>query len=115
MSQFSWIPFYEEVANRLVAWEDRQHELISLLKRVSDQGLPVTKLQDQDEQGNKLLLEEIDPFTFVGVFNRGVTDENRRAIASEVKNFLGVEASIPQDFSGVPILNNQSSSWRRLE
>src|SRR5712691_3599197 len=108
-TQFSWIPFYEQVADKLVGWENRQGELIAFLKRVSEQGLPVTKLQDQDEQGNKLLLEEIDPFTFMGAFNRGITDENRRAIASAVKEFLGVQVTTPGDFSGIPILNNQSS------
>jgi hypothetical protein len=48
-TQFSWIPFYEEAANKLVAWEERQGELIALLKKASDKDLPVTILQDQDE------------------------------------------------------------------
>lgn len=108
-TQFSWIPFYEETARKLLEWEERQDELIGFLKRVGDSGLPMIKLKDKDDQGNEVPFEEMDPFTFIGTFNRGLTDENRRAIAAEIKKFLGIQATVPIDFAGIPTLNNMKS------
>lgn len=71
--QFTWIPFYEETAQKLLAWEGRQTELVTLLNALDSRGLPVTKVQDKDDSGESFLLEEIDPFTFFGAFNRPVT------------------------------------------
>jgi hypothetical protein len=106
---FTWIPFYEEAAKKLVAWEERQPELIAFLDGLSGKNLPATKLQDKDEQGRSFLIQEIDPFTFFGAFNRTITNVNRIAIAEAVKGFLGVEADTPKDFDGIPTLNPQSS------
>lgn len=38
-----------------------------------------------------------------------LTDVNRKAIAKDLANFLGVEKSVPDTFEGIPILNNQKS------
>jgi 5-methylcytosine-specific restriction protein B len=108
-SGFSWIPFYEETAQRLLAWESRQSELIAFLESLRGRGLKVTPLEDQDETGTRFTLREIDPFTFIGTFNRTVRPEQRRDIVREVGRFLGVEAPLPQDFDGIPVLNNQRS------
>jgi 5-methylcytosine-specific restriction enzyme B len=54
-------------------------------------------------------LKEIDPFTFFGVFNRGITSDKRILIVEELIKFFGVKAAPPKDFDGIPILNNQNS------
>jgi 5-methylcytosine-specific restriction protein B len=107
--QFSWIPLYTELATRLVDWESRQGELIELLERIRAEGYKVVPLTDQDGQGAHFLLKEIDPFTFFGAFNRGIRDEQRLAILTAVKKHLGATAPLPEDFDGIPIVNNQSS------
>lgn len=71
-----WIPFYEELGEKLVHYRSRQQELIDFLEDLRSQGLPITPLIDRDDSGNRFLLTEIDPFTFFGVFNRGITLEN---------------------------------------
>ncbi len=45
----------------------------------------------------------------MGIFNRGITDVNRKTIASELANLLGVSEPVPDSFEGIPILNNQKS------
>ena len=45
----------------------------------------------------------------MGMFNRGITDANRKAIASELSALLGVTEPVPGSFEGIPILNNQRS------
>jgi len=106
---FTWIPFYEELADKLAAYRDRQGELIAFLKELQEKGRKITPLNDRDAQGNRFLLKEIDPFTFYGVFNRGTTFEERSLILGEVKAHFGVNADVPSDFAGIPVLNNQKS------
>ncbi|MGA9472803.1 MAG: hypothetical protein WBV36_10085 [Terriglobales bacterium] len=54
-------------------------------------------------------MTEIDPFTFFGVFNRGIRPERRIEIFRAIKERFGVHAQLPSDFDGIPILNNLRS------
>ena len=54
-------------------------------------------------------MRDICPFTTMGLFNRGMTDANRKIIAGELARFLGVEETIPETFEGIPLLNNMKS------
>jgi len=108
-SQFTWIPIYQELADELVKWQNRQSELIEFLGNLRDKGYKVTPIQDQDEEGARFRLEEIDPFTFFGSFNRQTREDERIRILSEIKDFFSLENSIPTDFDGIPVLNNQKS------
>src|SRR5882672_7964090 len=107
--RFTWTALYSELATKLANYEDRQSELIGFLEQIRDKGFVVTPLKDKDSSGNSFPLEEIDPFTFFGSFNRGVKEESRLGILAELKNYFGCEAELPSDFSGIPILNNQRS------
>jgi 5-methylcytosine-specific restriction protein B len=78
--QFTWIPIYQELADQLANWQDRQAELIDFLEKLRAQGYIITPLNDKDKDGASFLLKEIDPFTFLGVFNRGIRKEQRIAI-----------------------------------
>jgi 5-methylcytosine-specific restriction enzyme B len=106
---FTWVPIYKEVARSLLDWQERQGELIAFLERLRGKGLKITPFTDQDSEGGRLLMSEIDPFTFFGVFNRGIRTEQRVAILTEIKSLFGLSAPLPSDFDGVPILNNQRS------
>lgn len=68
---FTWIPIHEETAKRLLDYRDRSEELVRVIDRMSRQGLVTTKLADQAKDGTTHLFKEIDPFTFLGNFNRG--------------------------------------------
>lgn len=107
--KFTWIPVYREIAQRLLDWQDRQGDLIEFLEQLRSQGLTITPLTDQDAKGARFLLKEIDPFTFFGVFNRGIRKEQRLAIIAEVMKLLGVQSALPKDFEGLPHLNAQNS------
>ena len=109
VNQFTWIPIYQELADKLAAWENRQEELISFLEELRTQGFVVTPLNDKDGDGARFLLKEIDPFTFFGVFNRRIGYDQRLAILSQMKQFFGLSSELPEDFNGVPVLNNMKS------
>jgi len=70
---FTWIAFYEDLANKLLAYRGRETELIAFLEGLRRDGMPIVSLDDQDASGNRSLLTTIDPFTVFGIFNRGIT------------------------------------------
>jgi hypothetical protein len=45
----------------------------------------------------------------MGLFNRGMTDANRKNIAAELAKFLKVEEAVPDSFEGIPLLNPMKS------
>jgi 5-methylcytosine-specific restriction protein B len=106
---FTWIPFHEELARILRGYRDRQGELIAFLESLRADGLTITALNDQDASGRRFPVEEIDPFTFFGVFNRGIRNDMRKKIAKAVATKFGVQSPAPTDFNGIPVLNNQRS------
>jgi len=107
--KFTWIPIYQELSDELAKWQGRQEELIAFLEGLRTSGHIITPFLDRAETGERFPLKEIDPFTFFGVFNRYIKDENRIALLAEMKNFFELHSSLPDDFDGIPLVNNQSS------
>jgi 5-methylcytosine-specific restriction protein B len=106
---FTWIPIYTELAQKLLTQETRQYELITMLEGIREQGFVVTPFIDRDTAGERSLIQEMDPFTFFGTFNRKIRFEQRVGILAELKQLFSCESQLPTDFDGVPILNNQRS------
>ena len=104
--RFAWTDFYSEFADRLLAFRDDRKQLVAAIHEVSG-GLPrPIPLQDRFPDGSSGPLEDICPFTTFGLFNRGITDENRRRVAGGLAEFLGVTQPVPGSFEGIPTLNN---------
>lgn len=108
-NQFTWVDIYQELATALLAWEDRQADLIAFLDNLHEQGYTVTSMQDKNRDDERVLLTEIDPFTFFSAFNRQIKDDNRIAILAQVKKHFDLQSPLPSDFDGSPVVNNQSS------
>ena len=101
--QFTWIPFYEELANKLLEYKGKRKELVEIVYSLD--GKYVSYIHNDDGSN----ATDIDPFSVFAIFNRGVTDENRKTILSHFKNKLGITTDLPHDYDGVPILNAQQS------
>lgn len=99
--KFTWIPFYEELADKLLAYENNRPALLDIVYN-----MPKTDYL-KEEDGSRL--NDICPFTFIGIANRGITHENRKAICSMMKDTLGINADVPCDFYGIPVLDNRRS------
>ena len=57
-------------------------------------------------------LRDICPFTIMGTFNRGLTDDNRIKIARELAGILGMEeldGHLLRSLAGIPTLDNRNS------
>lgn len=102
---FTWIPFYEEFATKLLAYKNNRKELLQIIKSCFDE-LP---LEYPFKEHGKENYEDVDPFTIFGSFNKGIKEENRIAIIKKYKKAFSVEADIPKDFIGIPVLMNMSA------
>ncbi len=107
--QFKWTKFYEEMADKLIAYKSKRHELIDGLYEIASEVDCLNNLNDQFSDGSKGRLKDICPFTFMGVFNRGITDANRKRIATKFASVLNVVEPVPDTFESIPVLNNQRS------
>ena len=108
-SRFAWTRFYEAVADRLLSFRARRDELLSGIYNRADKMGGLAFLQDQFADNTTGPLQDICPFTVMGLFNRGITEANRKAVATELAKLLEVAEPVPASFAGVPILNNQKS------
>lgn len=111
MSGFTWIPFYKELAAKILAYRDRQDELIAVLKDLKEDGVPVISLEDKATKNKVIPLSTIDPFTFFAAFNRKATDRNRQAVLAKIKERLQVQAAVPTDFDGIPVMHPMMSRF----
>lgn len=122
--KFTWIPFYEEMAQKLLAFKDKRKELIDLVYSLGpeytdyiyDEQIDENGEVKKDEKGKKLRqrVNDIDPFSVMAIFNRKILDENRNAIVQKFKELLKIEAGLPEDYDSIPILMNLQSTlyWR---
>ena len=111
--RFTWVPLFEELATALVPWRNRQDELVSFLEDLRADGLTITPLSDRDATGARFTVEVMDPFTFLGVVNRGIRDEQRLQILARMKKHFSLEAPMPSDLDGIPLLHNMRSWFFR--
>ena len=94
-----------ELADKLLAFKDDRQALIATLQHIyAELGMDLPTL---DSGG---IPTDIDPFTVYGLFNRGLTDNKRRAVALGIGGALGVQASLHDDFVGIPTLVNVNAT-----
>lgn len=106
---FTWIPIHREASRRILDCRNNQGELLAILGEMKRRQLKVINLEDKTSDGRNSPLSEIDPFTFLASFNRAVTNRNRRDNWNFLKEHWGLEASVPDDFTGIPILHPMRS------
>ena len=105
-SQFQWIPFYIEFADKLLEYKENRSELIKKIVhsyQMIDMKLP--------KLGSNGIPDDIDPFTVFGLFNKGLTSQNRTKILHGFADEFSIKAEVPINFDSIPILNNLSASF----
>lgn len=109
-SKFEWIEFYSELANKIIPYRNDRKTLIEKIKTVFSKS--ALQLPTLEKDGN---VQDIDPFTIFGLFNKGITNENRIKILSAFAEELSVAAPVPTDFNGIPVLNNMKATFYYFE
>lgn len=107
---FSWIPFYQELADIILTYKDNRASLVEKVKlahKEANKNLP--KIEKDNE-----IIPDIDPFTVFALFNRGKqSDEARIDLCTGYKKAFGVISNVPSDFDGIPMFNyNQYCFYR---
>jgi endonuclease family protein len=95
---FSWIPFYMEMADKLLAFKNNRKALVDIMYSLDSQYVSYIHTNDGGHY------PDIDPFTFFGIFNRGNSFEKRKKIAVFFKERLGVKTEVPENYEGIPIV-----------
>jgi 5-methylcytosine-specific restriction protein B len=104
--QFEWIDFYSEFATKLLSFKSDRKILIDRINAVyAAIDMKVPKL----ESGHEII--DIDPFTIFGLFNKGITNANRIAIIGSIAKEFRIEAKVPDNFDGIPVLNNLKATF----
>lgn len=107
--RLTWIPYYIEMADKLSQFKDNRKPLLDIVYALDKNFVGYIKAEDGGH------VSDIDPFTVYGIFNRGITDDNRIKLCQYFKEKLNIQAAIPSDFDGVPVLDNRRSIFYRTE
>ena len=98
---FDWFFFYKAFARRLLAYKDNRRELIAIIRKIYENiGLSLPTLGKDGD------IEDVDPFTVFGLFNKQpMKESNRKKIVSEIGKLFGIDAPTPTSFASIPVLN----------
>ena len=108
--QFKWVDYYEEFASKLLEYRNNRKELIDIIVKVYDS--IEMKLPKLEANG---IPEDIDPFTIFGLFNKGITNDNRISILEGIAKEFSISSEVPHDFDGIPVLNNMMATFYAFE
>lgn len=103
---FTWIPFFKEFADKLLRFRNDRASLINWIYDNLEGHINHFK---DDNNGTRVA--DVDPFTVFAIINRGITFSKKQEICTKFKNFLKITAPVPQDFNGVPEMNNQRTNF----
>lgn len=109
--KYTWIPFYIEFGQKLLKYRNNRTPLVNWIYDNIDGSL-IKHFKDAPD-GRRV--PDTDPFTVMAIVNRGITWGKKIALCTQFKSFLEISAPVPQDFSGVPEMNNMLSNFMAFE
>ena len=109
VDQFLWVDFYQEFAQKLVAYRDNRLDLIKKVKEIYK--LSAISMPTLEKENN---LVDIDPFTVFGLFNKKLRDENRIKLLETIAKLFDLKSKVPTSFDSLPVLNPQNATYYRF-
>ena len=104
--RYTWTSFYSELSDKLLLFKDDRRLLIEKLQKLYEGiGISFPKL-DSDP-----VPADIDPYTVFGLFNKGISEVNRKSIIAGIAEAFDIEAGQPTDFDGIPVMNNLNATF----
>jgi len=97
---YTWVPTHKAIAQTMLGYENRQKELIQILKDYGE-----TILRDYETDGSETELSEIDPFTFYCYIYKYGPKKCLNLLRNIAERF-GIDP-LPEDINGVPTANAQ--------
>lgn len=102
--RFQWTSFYAELASALLRYKNNRSELIHILKTIYADLQMKFPFKEKGEA-----YEDVCPFTIFGAFNKGITHANRIALLEQFAKHFSIQAAVPTEFGGIPVVMNLSS------
>lgn len=102
LPEHSWIPFYEELAHKLLneGWRNRQPELVQMLKEMKKGDVvPLPEVIDT-------LDNHIDPFSFYGTITRKLTEKNTKRAMISFKSKFDLKSNRPTRKPFIPYIRS---------
>lgn len=96
----TWRPYFQELAHKLLEFEDRQPELVQILR---DTGVHIQHDEGED-------LKVLDPFSFFSLILKHQSDASVLPFFAKIKERLALQAPVPTDLNGVP-WSNPMNAW----
>lgn len=112
---FPWTRFYEAFAKKLLEFKNKRKELTKRINQILKQTGFSHSYREKYENGTSGPLEDICPFTIIGIFNRGIKPAKKIRIATELAKFLKITEPVPDSFHAIPTLYNKDSWFFRFE
>lgn len=106
-NQFDWVPFYKELAKKLVPYQNNRQELIEKVRQIyAETGIGMPTLEQDDH------IDDLDPFTVFGLFNKtSMKTANRLKIIQTMAQLFIITAPLPTSFDSIPVLNNLNATF----
>ena len=109
-NRFQWVPFYMELASKILEYKDDRSSLVKKIVRIYEiSGVKLPKLS------NDGIPSDIDPFTIFGHFNKGISHQNRVALLKAFASEFDISSDVPDSFDGVPVFNNLNAAFTNFE
>lgn len=102
---YTWVPFYKELAQKLLQFRNDRTELVRLVYGLDREYTSYL----HDHNNNDFI--DLHPFAVFSIFNRGITENHKKEILLYFKEKLQISSSIPEDFNGIPNIDNRNSFW----
>ncbi len=106
-NNYDWVNIYQEFADRL---RDFYHDRKSLIDRIKQAFKSAgMNLPTLEREGHEII--DICPFTVMGLFNKQLTDGNRKKLLKYLLEALDLPSRCPKNFDGIPVLNPQMATF----
>lgn len=110
---YSWTMFYPRLADAILGYRNDRAALIEKIwtvAQVSGRSALFRYLRsDRYDEETTGPIRDVDPFSVMAIFNRGIKDEARADIARAFGEEFGIDPPYPTRFPGIPVVNNLSS------
>lgn len=105
LPNLDWVPFFEELADRLLEFKNDRDlllkKLINVFDNIDSLSFPLNGQEEVDS--------DIDPFTVFSFINRQISGENRNRLCEEIKEEFNLLSPVPSEFDAVPRANNMKT------
>ena len=110
---FSWTDFYPRLVDALLPFREDRGTLLEKIWTVAQASSRPALFKflrsDRYADGTTGPIRDIDPFSVLAIFNRGLREDARADIARAFGQEFGVAPPYPTRFPGIPVVNNLSS------